>query len=223
MVAAVTLTPAPDPAPARSPPVPPSRGPPAPGAPAVAAAAKMGAVSGDPPIVFEAVAPGQAADPRLREELLDTWVRVTDAGGAVGFTAPADRDEIAATLDSALRRVGRGQDTLGVLRRGAGGPAVGMGILVVSQSALRRHWRTVLRVMVTPELQGTGAGRALLDGLHGLARELGTEHLVLSVRGGTGTERFYERFGYEQIGRHPAAIRLAPGDDRDELVLYKRL
>jgi GNAT superfamily N-acetyltransferase len=174
-------------------------------------------------LAFEMVAPEFATDPTLRDQLLDTWVRVTDAGGAVGFTPPADPDEIMATLDSALRRVARGQDTLGVLRRGAGGPAVGMGILVVSQSELRRHWRTVLRVMVAPELQGTGAGRILLEGLHDLARELGTEHLVLSVRGGTGTERFYARFGYEQIGRHPAAIRLAPGDDRDELLLYKRL
>jgi GNAT superfamily N-acetyltransferase len=174
-------------------------------------------------IVFDVVAPASASDPELREQLLDTWVRVTDAGGAVGFTAPADRDEVAATLDSALRRVARGQDVLGVLRRGSGGPAVGMGILVVSQSALRRHWRTVLRVMVAPELQGTGAGRTLLEGLHGLARELGAEHLILAVRGGTGTERFYERFGYEVIGRHPAAIRLGDGDDRDELTMFKRL
>jgi GNAT superfamily N-acetyltransferase len=183
----------------------------------------MGAVSGPDSIVFQVVAPELAADPALRAQLLDTWVRVTDAGGAVGFTAPADPVEVGVTLDSALRRVGRGQDTLGVLRHGVDGPAVGMGILVVSQSELRRHWRTVLRVMVAPELQGTGAGRTLLEGLHDLARQLGTEHLILSVRGGTGTERFYERFGYEQIGRHPAAIRLAPGDDRDELLLYKRL
>jgi GNAT superfamily N-acetyltransferase len=119
--------------------------------------------------------------------------------------------------------VQRAQDVLGVLRRGPGGPAVGMGILVVSQSQLRRHWRTVLRVMVAPELQGTGAGRTLLEGLQDLARSLGAEHLVLSVRGGTGTEGFYARFGYEQFGRHPAAIRVAPGDDRDELLLFKRL
>jgi GNAT superfamily N-acetyltransferase len=180
-------------------------------------------VSGPDSVVFELVAPERATDPALRAQLLDTWVRVTDAGGAVGFTAPADPDEVAATLDSALRRVAGGRDTLGVLRRGPGGPAVGMGFLVVSQSELRRHWRTVLRVMVAPELQGVGAGQTLLEGLHELARGLGTEHLVLSVRGGTGTERFYERFGYEQLGRHPAAIRLAPGDDRDELLLYKHL
>lgn len=193
------------------------------GAAGAGALRRWAAVPEASPIVFEAVSAADASDPQLREQLLDTWVRVTDAGGAVGFTPPADRDEIAVTLDSALRRVTRGQDELGVLRRGAGGPAVGMGILVVSASALRRHWRTVLRVMVAPELQGAGAGRTLLEGLHDHARSLGAEHLILAVRGGTGTERFYQRFGYEIVGRHPAAIRLAPGDDRDELTLYLRL
>jgi hypothetical protein len=39
------------------------------------------------------------------------------------------------------------------------------------------------------------------------------------VRGGTGIELFYERFGYAVVGSHPAAIRLAPGDDRDEIMM----
>ena len=174
-------------------------------------------------ITFTPVASADAQSPLLREQLLDTWVTVTDHGGAVGFVPPADPALISPTLDAALERVAAGRDALGVLRREADGAAVGMGLLAASSSELRRHWRTVLRVMVAPELQGRGAGRILLEGLHGLARELGTEHLVLSVRGGTGIERFYERFGYEQFGRHPAAIRLGPGDDRDELLLYKRL
>lgn len=181
----------------------------------------MAAVSADAvEIVFEPVAPAAAADPQLRAQLLDTWVEVTDAGGAVGFVAPADRGAIAAALHSALARVIDGRDALGVLREGPGGPAVGMGILVVSQSALRRHWRTVLRVMVHPRLQARGAGRTLMGGLHELARSLGTEHLFLSVRGGTGIEGFYERLGYRVVGRHPGAIRVAPGDERDELLLF---
>ena len=173
-------------------------------------------------IRFERVAPEAAGSPELRAQLLETWVNVTAAGGAVGFTPPAEPGEIGATLDSALARVISGQDTLGVLRTGDG-RAVGMGLLVVSQASLRRHWRTILRVMVDPSLQGLGAGRILMEGLHRLAREAGTEHLCLSVRGGTGTERFYARLGYEQFGCHPAAIRLAAGDDRDELLLYRLL
>jgi GNAT superfamily N-acetyltransferase len=174
-----------------------------------------------PAPVFAHLGPAEAADSALHAELLDLWVAVIDAGGAVGFTAPADREAVARTLRGQLRRVREGRDLLGVLRDGE--RTVGMAFLVQSGSPLRRHWRTVLRVMVHPDLQGAGAGRALLEGLHGLARELGLEQLLLSVRGGTGTERFYERFGYVEIGRHPAAIRLAPDDERDEIVMLLRL
>jgi GNAT superfamily N-acetyltransferase len=174
-----------------------------------------------PSLVFTPLASAEAADPALYTDLLDTWVDVIDAGGAVGFTAPADREAVARTLRGQLKRVGEGRDALGVLRHA--GRAVGMAFLVESGSPLRRHWRTVLRVMVHPDLQGTGAGRLLLEGLHGVARELGLEQLLLSVRGGTGTEGFYERFGYVEIGRHAGAIRLAPGDDRDEIVMVLTL
>lgn len=168
-------------------------------------------------LVFAVVAASDARRPALREQLLDTWVAVTNAGGAVGFTPPADVAAIAGTLDDRLDRVATGSDVLGVLRRD--GTAVGMGFLVDDGFPLRRHWRTVLRLMVRPELQGIGAGRLLLEGLHRTAVGLGLEQLQLTVRGGTGIEAFYERFGYTVVGRHPGAIRLVPGDDRDEIML----
>jgi GNAT superfamily N-acetyltransferase len=167
-------------------------------------------------LAFTPVPAAEASDPALRAELLDTWVRVTDAGGAVGFVPPADPELIGGTLDSALRRVASGRDAFGVLRR-TGGGAVGMGILSASASPLRQHWRTVLRLMVDPGLQGQGAGRLLIDGLHGTARELGLEFLCLTVRGGLGIEGFYGHLGYEIYGRNPHAIRVAPGDEREEI------
>ena len=171
--------------------------------------------------VFTHLSPAEADDPALSAALLEMWVAVVDAGGAVGFTAPADRDAVARTLRAQLERVCAGRDALGLLRHGER-PA-GMGFLVEGGSPMRRHWRTVLRVMVSPELQGIGAGRLLLKGLHDMARGLGLEQLLLSVRGGTGTEGFYARFGYTEIGRHPGSIRLAPGDDRDEIVMLLTL
>lgn len=38
---------------------------------------------------FRIVPPAEAARPALRADLLDLWVGVTDAGGSVGFVAPA--------------------------------------------------------------------------------------------------------------------------------------
>jgi GNAT superfamily N-acetyltransferase len=170
---------------------------------------------------FEEVDPGAALDPGLRSDLLDTWVAVTDAGGSVGFTAPAPVPAIAATLDASLARVAAGEDALGVLRDGW--RAVGMGLLVAGPGALTRHWRVVLRVMVHPDYQGNGAGRMLMEGLHALGVRLGLEQLQLTVRGGEGLEQFYVRLGYTVVGRHPGAVRVAPGDDRDEVMLVSRL
>jgi hypothetical protein len=48
---------------------------------------------------------------------------------------------------------------------------------------------------------------------------MGLEQLRLAVRGGTGLEHFYARLGWTVIGRWPGALRLAPGDDRDEILM----
>jgi len=76
--------------------------------------------------------------------------------------------------------------------------------------------------MVHPELQGVGAGRLLIEGLHGMAGGLGLDQLQLTVRGGMNLEAFYERFGYIVVGRHPDAVRVGPGDDRDEVMMVWR-
>ncbi len=186
-------------------------------------------------LTFEAVEPAAATDPQLRADLLRTWVAVTDAGGSVGFTPPAQVDAVAEVLDAALARVAAGADALGVLRDGDGegdgegggdearGAAVGMGLLVDRDTDLCRHWRTVLRVMVHPHHQGRGAGLLLMRGLHELGSRLGLEQLQLTVRAGHGTEDFYSRLGYTVVGRHPRAVRVAPGDDRDEVMMVRDL
>ncbi|MGW1346979.1 N-acetyltransferase family protein [Kribbella sp. NPDC002412] len=163
----------------------------------------------------------EVLDAGLRADLLDTWIAATDAGGAVGFTAPAPVDLVAETLDEALGRVAAGLDALGVLHNGE--RYVGMGLLVSRGSALQTHWRTVLRVMVHPEHQGGGAGRMLMEGLRSTAVDLGLEQLQLTIRDGLGLEKFYEPLGYRVVGRHPRAVRVAPGEYRDEIMLVQDL
>ncbi len=85
------------------------------------------------------------------------------------------------------------------------------------------HWRLVSKVMVHPELQGRGYGAALLAEAERIAREWGLAGLKLQVRGGLGLESFYLRSGYVEVGRVPGAIRVAPGDDRDDVVMWRDL
>jgi len=160
-------------------------------------------------------------DEALRRELLTCWTDVTNAGGAVGFVPPVTEDDVVPLLDKLLDGVHSGRDVLALLT--VDGKTAGFASVVGSLSPLRLHWGTVLRVQVHPSHQGHGLGRVLMGGVHEIARARGWEFLRLTARGGTGVDAFYRRLGYTEVGRVPGAIRVAPGDDREEILLVHRL
>jgi GNAT superfamily N-acetyltransferase len=162
-----------------------------------------------------------AVDDVLHDELLACWTDVSNAGGAVGFVPPVTRDDVAPVLGRLLDGVRSGRDVLAVLT--VDGVTAGWATLVGFSSPLRKHWATVLRVQVHPSRQGQGLGRALMEGVHDVARSRGLEFLHLGARGGTGVDDFYRGLGYTEVGRVPGAIRVAPGDDREEILLVHRL
>jgi ribosomal protein S18 acetylase RimI-like enzyme len=154
----------------------------------------------------------------LREELLQHWVRVTNAGGAVGFIPPVGRDDVAATADHAFDRVEQRLDDLLVAHSGT---SVAGWLLLESDARTHAvHWRTVKRLQVEPFAQRRGIGSALMHEARRFSSEvLGLEFLVLTVRSGTGASELYERLGYHVIGRIRSALRIAPNDDRDEIMM----
>jgi GNAT superfamily N-acetyltransferase len=178
-------------------------------------------VSAVPTAAHSVVRAVSAVDGRLRAELLACWTDVSNAGGAVGFVPPVTRDDVAPVLDKLLEGVTSGRDVLAVLT--VDDETAGFAVLVGSSSPLRKHWGTVLRVQVHPARQGSGLGRTLMTGVHEIARDRGWEFVHLTARGGTGVDAFYRGLGYAEIGRLPGAIRLAPGDDRDEIIMACRL
>lgn len=176
-------------------------------------------------------------DPALRARLLTIWTDVSNAGGWVGFVPPVVEAQVAPALEAALQRVHHGRDWLVVVRAwsdperpladdgAASGwrDVAGFAFVAANDRLLSEHWRWVLRVQVHPEQQGSGLGAVLLDGLGDIAEDAGLEMLHLTVRGGEGLESFYARAGYHEVARIPGAIRVAPGDDRDQVVLVCRL
>jgi len=176
-------------------------------------------------------------DAALRARLLTIWTDVSNAGGWVGFIPPVVEAQVEPALEAALQRVHHGRDWLVVVRAWPDGTATlaadgalsgwrdvaGFAFVAANDRLLSEHWRWVLRVQVHPEHQGSGLGAVLLDGLGDIAEDAGLEMLHLTVRGGEGLESFYARAGYHEVARIPGAIRVAPGDDRDQVVLVCRL
>ncbi|MBP2704978.1 GNAT family N-acetyltransferase [Microbispora sp. RL4-1S] len=170
--------------------------------------------------------------PPFFEEILACWAEVTNAGGAVGFVPPVEPDDIRPTAERALARTGSGlpgsggsPDAADTLLAGLDddGGVASLLILADNGSGLRAHWRWVLRVMVHPKHQGRGYGRELMLAADDAARSLGLEALQLTCRGGTGVDGFYASVGYREVGRVPRSIRVAPGDERDEIYMIKWL
>ncbi len=146
---------------------------------------------------------------------------VGNAGGAVGVPVPTRRADVEPLASRVFRRIEEGDDYVAVAFDGD--EVVGFGFLDRRRGPLFRHWATVKRLQVHPGRQGEGIGAALLEAITGFAGELGLEQLHLTVRGGTGTEDFYKRHGYQHVATIPKIIRVAPGDERDELYLVKHL
>jgi GNAT superfamily N-acetyltransferase len=154
----------------------------------------------------------------LRDAVVDLWVSVTNAGGAVGFLPPVDSELVGPVADAALDGVLTGPDHL--LAGFDDGRLVALLFITDNRFVLKGHWRVLRRVMVTPGSQGKGYGTALMREAARVSATLGLDGLQVTVRGGTGTEAFYEKLGYFEVGRLPGALRVAPGDDRDELIMW---
>ncbi|MGW5560277.1 N-acetyltransferase family protein [Micromonospora sp. NPDC003944] len=156
--------------------------------------------------------------PRLRAEIVDLWVDVSNAGGAVGFVPPVSTADVQVTAGPTFAGITDGPDRLLVAY--SGGRLVGMLIFSDNRFPLTAHWRVLKRVMVHPDTQGTGHGSALMVEAARLGRTFGLEALHVTVRDGLGLDKFYGRLGFREVGRLPGALRLAPDDDRDEVLMW---
>jgi GNAT superfamily N-acetyltransferase len=154
----------------------------------------------------------------LRERIVSLWVRVTNAGGAVGFVAPTTADEVRPVAEAAFAGVAAGPDRL--LIGVDDGELVALLFVTDNRFPLKDHWRVLKRVMVAPASQGRGYGTALIREAETVGRRLGLTALQVTVRAGHGTENFYAKLGYREVGRIPGALRVAPGDERDEIYMW---
>ncbi|MEU7699500.1 GNAT family N-acetyltransferase [Streptomyces sp. NPDC015492] len=163
-----------------------------------------------------------AIDPALRDGVLALWADVSNAGGAVGFVPPVTPDEIRPALLKHLVAMAEGGTRL-LVGRDAAGAVAATAFFTFNSHPLMQHWVWLYTVMVDPRHQGRGYGRDLMAAVEHTVRTAGGfEHIEavrLTCRGGTGVDGFYAKCGYKEVGRVPDAIRVAPGDDRDDIVM----
>jgi GNAT superfamily N-acetyltransferase len=170
------------------------------------------------PLMSQVTSPEQVtAD--LRREVIDCWVLVSNAGGAVGFPfLPVDITHVAPVADKLF--AGLSPECSRLLIARTGDSLAGWVHLHRNPSPVIAHWGTISHLQSLPSVRGQGVGSALMVRARQVARaEMGLEQLRLAVRGGTGLEHFYARLGWTVIGGWPGALRLAPGDDRDEILM----
>ncbi|WP_369149243.1 N-acetyltransferase family protein [Streptomyces sp. R44] len=155
----------------------------------------------------------------LAPALADCWTEVSDAGGAAGFPfPPVDPAEVAAAVD----RIVTGLDPASSRLVVATVDSALAGWLCLRRDLFRlvAHWGTLHHVQTRLAVRGRGIGAGLVRHARTIARdEMGLEQLRLAARGGIGLEDFYGRLGWREIGRWPAALRLAADDDRDEILM----
>ncbi|MFF7390789.1 GNAT family N-acetyltransferase [Streptomyces scabiei] len=158
----------------------------------------------------------------LRREIIDCWAEVANAGGAVLATEfpplPVTARDVAPVVDGLVGRLHPGHGRLLVAT--VGGTFAGWLILRREPHPLGAHCGTVNHVQTSPRHRGRGIGVALMHRVRDIARdEMGLERLSLSARGGVGLEDFYRKVGWVEVGRWPGALRIAPGDDRDAILM----
>jgi GNAT superfamily N-acetyltransferase len=154
----------------------------------------------------------------LSRQLTDCWVMVSNAGGAVGFLPPADSTQVSPVVARLV--AGLDPQCSRLLLALDGEILAGWLNIRRELSPLVAHWGTISHLQTHPGFRGRGIGRTLMTWARQVAREeMGLEQLHLALRGGTGLERFYSRLGWEVVGSWPRALRVAPGDDRDEILM----
>ena len=160
-------------------------------------------------------------DEALERALREVWAAVSNAGGAVGFLPGVTAEDVRLFGDPEFERVRQGRDDLVVAFEED--EPVGFGFLVTNEFPLAAHWATIKRLQRHPHRRGRGVGAAVLAELEAAAVDRGLERVVLTVRGGTGRERFYTAHGYRLDARLPGRLKVAGGVVVDDLHLSKEL
>jgi GNAT superfamily N-acetyltransferase len=151
------------------------------------------------------------------EELAEILVGVVAAGASVGFIPPLDVAGAAAYWRRVL------QPGVVLLLAEADGRIIGTGQLELALRPNGRERAEVCKVLVHPDAQGRGIGRAIMAALESEARRSGRRLLHLDTAEGDRANRLYRRMGYTELGTIPGWAIGADGRARGTTIYFKQL
>ncbi|MGF0117194.1 N-acetyltransferase family protein [Promicromonospora sp. Marseille-Q5078] len=155
----------------------------------------------------------------LRQAMVGCWLEVTNAGGAAGFPfPPVTLADVTPVLDAIIQDLDPDRSRL--LTAHHHGRFAGWVNIRHDGGRLTGHWGTVHHLQTRTSMRGQGIGAGLMNEVRRIARdELTLEQLHLAARGGVGLETFYGQLGWTEVGRWPDALRVADGEDHDEVLM----
>lgn len=159
----------------------------------------------------------EALDATQLAQLTELLVTVVEQGASVGYLPPLDPAEARAYWQGVIHP----GNVLLLAERDGG--IVGTAQLELAMRLNGRHRAEVNKVLVHPDAQRQGIGRALMHAIEAAARDEGRTLLHLDTREGDGSNDLYRRCGYVEVGRIPAWARSADGTLAATVYYYKLL
>lgn len=158
-----------------------------------------------------------ALDAAALDDLADILVAVVAAGASVGFLPPLGLEAARAYWEGVCR------PGVVLLVAERGGRIVGTGQLDLAMRPNGRRRAEVCKVLVHPEQQGRGIGRAVMQALEVEARADGRRLLHLDTDADAPSNRLYRAMGYQEVGTIPAWAIGADGELHGTTFYYKAL
>ncbi|RMI45007.1 GNAT family N-acetyltransferase [Streptomyces triticirhizae] len=154
-------------------------------------------------------------------ELARLLVELVAGSVSLGFLRPLE--PAAAERWWRGRRAAVAEGELTVWVAAEGGTVLGTVGLSRAPMPAGRHRAEVVKLMVRPDAQGRGLGRALLATAERAARAAGLRLLLLDTEAGTPAERLYRATGWSHYGTVPEYAAESGGVLRDCAFFYKPL
>ncbi len=146
---------------------------------------------------------------------------VVEHGASVGFLPPLSEEEARAYWMDVAAAL-RGPHRIMLIAHD-GASLLGTVQLDLASRTNASHRAEVIKLMVHPDSQRRGIGRALMQAIEAEAKLAGRTTLILDTRLGDPSERLYTSLGYVAAGTIPNYARSADGSLHATVLMYKLL